>query len=246
MSELRRLLDPSNEANDPRSSSEYDVARGLLESAVDEKPPAGAEGRLREALGLPEGPPPVAPPRASLAIMKWVGLAVLVVGGAAFVRSMLATPSSDPRATSSAEPSTSIVALPSASSSAPSPIEPVPSSAPPAPLAAASSPVRAPAASASAIASSPPKPLSLRAELELLDAIRADLAGGNSTSALAKLDRYDREFQGGALADEAAVLRVEALLAHGDQARAEAFATRFLATHRGTPYESRIRTLLGR
>src|SRR5262249_36945392 len=56
----------------------------------------------------------------------------------------------------------------------------------------------------------------LKSEIAVLDRARAALRAKDSATALAELDRHRLEFPGGALAQEATVLRIEALVARGD------------------------------
>ena len=69
----------------------------------------------------------------------------------------------------------------------------------------------------------------MAAELALLGRVRSSLAAGHRSEALKELDAYDRAFPTSTLAEEAAVLRVDALTAEGHQAAAAAVARRLLA-----------------
>ena len=73
--------------------------------------------------------------------------------------------------------------------------------------------------------------------------MRASLAGGDASAALAELDAYRRAFPDAALDDEATVLRVNALLLRGDRSAATVLANRFLAAHPSSPHAPRLRTL---
>jgi hypothetical protein len=83
-------------------------------------------------------------------------------------------------------------------------------------------------------------------EVSLLDHARRALAGGDPPGALRQLDAFDARFPRGSLAEEAEVLRVEALLAEDDRASATKVAARFLAAHPTSPHAARIRALLAR
>lgn len=87
---------------------------------------------------------------------------------------------------------------------------------------------------------------SLTRELGSLDAARALLGRGDASGALAALDRHDREFAHGSLRAESAMLRVEALLAKGDEAGAKARAKDLLARDPNGPHAKRLRTILER
>lgn len=62
----------------------------------------------------------------------------------------------------------------------------------------------------------------LREQAEALDRVRALLAAGDSTEALARLGDFDRRYAGGSLREEALLLRVEALAHGGIEARRRA------------------------
>jgi hypothetical protein len=82
-------------------------------------------------------------------------------------------------------------------------------------------------------------------EVSLLDTARSALAGGDAAAALRALDRRDREFPRGALGPEALVIRVQAQLARGNRAGAEAAARGFLAKNPGSAQARTLRTILG-
>jgi len=78
-------------------------------------------------------------------------------------------------------------------------------------------------------------------EVELLERVRAKLRAGKSGEALAELDAIGGEIR--SLKTEADLLRVEALLAHGERARAETLADQL--RHRGGGQNFRLKRLLG-
>lgn len=84
----------------------------------------------------------------------------------------------------------------------------------------------------------------LSRELALLDGARSALYHGQSAKALSLLDRREREVGAGALAPEATVLRVHALMRRGDRAGAERVALAFLTTAPRGPHADRLRALL--
>lgn len=71
------------------------------------------------------------------------------------------------------------------------------------------------------------------------------LRAKDARAALDLLDRYDRDFPRGALAPEATVARIEALVAAGDLATARALAETFLAAHADSPLAHRVRRSVG-
>lgn len=110
--------------------------------------------------------------------------------------------------------------------------------APSLPAVAAQGSTVAPAPSAS------PPPKSLRDEAALLESVREALAASQPSRASAALDTYDADFPSGILAQEAAVLRVEALLAAGDLPAARRAADAFEKRHPQSSYLPRVRELV--
>jgi hypothetical protein len=90
----------------------------------------------------------------------------------------------------------------------------------------------------------PPPESPLGRELRSLDAARSALDRNDIADALTALDRYDRAFPGGVLRTEAAMLRVEALLARGDTWEARRRARELLDRDPSGPQAKRLRTIL--
>jgi hypothetical protein len=91
-----------------------------------------------------------------------------------------------------------------------------------------------------------PEPLQseqLAAELTALDEARRAVAAGDAPQAIARLDRMQLEFRAPSLAQEATVVRIEALAKSGAHEAAAEHAARFLRAHPSSPYASRIRRL---
>ena len=89
-----------------------------------------------------------------------------------------------------------------------------------------------------------PLSVSLMAEqVMLLDRARAT-ASLRPDEALAALDAYASRFPGGELTDQAAVVRVEALVARGDRSTAERVAAPYLRGNDTSPIARRMRALL--
>jgi hypothetical protein len=84
----------------------------------------------------------------------------------------------------------------------------------------------------------------LSAELAALDVARRALASGKPHAALRALDEYTRSFRERRLDAEAGVLRIEALFAAGESARARRLAEDFLRANPNGPYEKRVRSLI--
>lgn len=86
---------------------------------------------------------------------------------------------------------------------------------------------------------------SLGAEAAFLRSVREDIGMGRSADALRKLDQYDARFgKKGAMAEEAAVERVEALLQAGKAPEARALATRLLADRPNGTFARKLRSLV--
>jgi hypothetical protein len=84
----------------------------------------------------------------------------------------------------------------------------------------------------------------LKEQTDMLDQARGALTQGDSSRAIATLDELGRRHANGPLAEEATVLRIEALLAAGDRAAGEALAQRFLDQHPSSAYAQRVRSRL--
>jgi hypothetical protein len=87
-------------------------------------------------------------------------------------------------------------------------------------------------------------PESLREEAALLERARAAVTRADTPGALGVLDAYDVRFPTGTLRPEAAVLRVQALLARGDRGAAVAATNAFARANPSSPYLSRLRALV--
>lgn len=81
-------------------------------------------------------------------------------------------------------------------------------------------------------------------EVASLDEARTALDQADPDRALSILQEYARRFPRGALAPEAAVLRIEALVAAGDRPAATRAAQSFLRANPSSPYAQRIESLL--
>jgi len=81
----------------------------------------------------------------------------------------------------------------------------------------------------------------LAGEAALLDEAREAVARRDGAAALALLAQHGRAFPRPALADEAFVLRAEALSVQGEGARLRALALPWLASHPASPYAPRVR-----
>lgn len=90
-----------------------------------------------------------------------------------------------------------------------------------------------------------PSPDNLAEEMRLLDAARTALTHGEAAVALANLARYERSFPSGALAPEASVLKVRALLAAGDRTGAEALGRRVIERAPKSQHADAVRAALG-
>jgi outer membrane protein assembly factor BamD (BamD/ComL family) len=84
----------------------------------------------------------------------------------------------------------------------------------------------------------------LSRELKTLELAHQALAAHNPRTALGVLDRYRAQFPEGRLASEAVLLRVQALVAIGDRAGAQALADAYAAANPGTPYARRLKEIV--
>jgi outer membrane protein assembly factor BamD (BamD/ComL family) len=77
-----------------------------------------------------------------------------------------------------------------------------------------------------------------------VNAARVALSAGDRPRALELLERFETQFPEGVLRPEAAILRIEALVASGDRPAAARAARAFLAANPSSPYAPRIQRLL--
>jgi len=131
--------------------------------------------------------------------------------------------------------------------------------------AAADAPARSPAPAASSLATeagapapgggrlaasrqrgapAPAASLGLSEEVEALERARKALSTKSPQAALRELHAYNQRFPHGELASEETVLRVQALLARGQNEKAVALADRFAAAHPESPLASRVQELV--
>ena len=225
-------------------------AASLLETSRRERPPARARARTLEALGLAVVGSAAATGTAMAATSAATkgGLTLLIkiaalslVGGAIVAGGVAVVHAAHLRA---ARPSPLAVA---SAAVEPRSVEPpagvVPLIDPPSP---------APSAAAPGNVSRPEHPAArgsastevLARELKALELIHEALLGRDPEAALRLLDRYQAQFPHGSLASEATVLRVQALLANGDRARAQALVNGYCSAHPDGPYAKRLNELV--
>jgi hypothetical protein len=217
--------------------------RALLESAhVD----VGSRLAESSCLLLLEGATAPAPTLAASLLSK----KLMLVLGAGLVTSAVLV------ALWSASPSARRPVVPDSSGAALAPHEPAPPASPRPELAVPSAQV-APVDPPQVTSETPEVPARTRAaaparasgrslaeEVALLQSVRRALAAGDAAVALSALDRHTREFKRGVLQLEAGVLRVQALLAHGDKRAAHAWGQQFLSSHPEGPHATRVRNML--
>jgi hypothetical protein len=85
----------------------------------------------------------------------------------------------------------------------------------------------------------------LEEQVDWLDRARSLSASGDAAGALRALDDFDRRFGRSPMAEEAALLRLEATAARGDSSGAAALAQRFLAAHPHSVHAARVRSIVG-
>ncbi len=231
---MKRLLDSD--------ASPFEGA--LLRAVATERPSAELELSMRAALGLDPAPPAapepavVEPPAkaASFAASHPVALvglvaAGLIAGASIAYRDFGSPPALDAgerrdvpnAAVAPAQLSREQASAPSAAALPQVPLEARPR---------AASPPNAKAPSND-----------LGEEMRLIDSARAHVASGAAKQALSVLAAYDRRFPRGALRQEAAVLRVEALEKSGNEKRAAELAKKFVSEHPNSPHVERVQNL---
>ena len=202
----------------------------LFQAAREEPIPDGAVARVLIAAH--------ARPRAPVARLGRV-VKLSLFGAAALAAGVALFASRQERSERiSAEPSSTLIhdqhqAAPSAPVLAPMPVASTVASATPTSNANANSP--APVHSA---------PVSLSDELDTLKIASSSLAAGDTGSALAALDRYDRVLKGKKMRAEATLLRIEALSRSGQVGAASALAQQFVDKNPESPLVDRARSFV--
>ena len=251
MSELERIVDR------PES-----LAAALLKSARDEVPPAQAPARALAVMGISTATASVvATSAAKAAVMagalksttsgvfgaaaKWtlvgVSAATLTVGAVRQYQAHTARNAGQAMSSSKDLPARN---MPQRKEPllAPAPVPPTPP-APSLPSTRATEPRTAvPSGAVNVIEQ--PVAHSLTEEVAALDKVRAAAQAHNPALMLRLLNDYQREFPNGALAIEARVLLVEALVQSGQTVAAMPLARQLLNAAPSGPHASRIRALL--
>jgi hypothetical protein len=229
-------------SSDPNLLDTTEFERRLLEAAGAERPPAELSARMAGALGLPPSPGLGPLPTAKLG-GGWLSVGVIAAAlGGAYGAWTLAQPAKE---ASSPAPAVSSVKSTALDVSPQSVIEP-PAAAPvePLPPAPANSQATLPRGSkGSSEANAAPERGDLREEIRLIDAVRSALAAHAPAEAQSLLKRYAARFPGGTFAQEAAVLRIEALEQSGQHQKARALSRDFQSKHPSSPLSERLRRL---
>lgn len=257
----RRLLESAKtDASTPGAMQRALSGVGLASSAVVAAKVAAA-GTQSGASALGTGTAAAVAAKAGLAtVMVWVGVGfagtVALVGGAAMLsgnaQRQVSAPATSAAVASAAAASSPVaeVALPAASAPLTS-ARPANASTPAAPGVVVESQLQAgetvpeitlPSArvfEAPATVSS-----SSLVQVAELSAIRKAIAAKQPAVALTQLDRFARQYPASPLAEEARVLRIEALHALGRTGAAAALAKDFLASHPTSVYEARVRAAI--
>jgi hypothetical protein len=90
-----------------------------------------------------------------------------------------------------------------------------------------------------------PTETDLSGELGMLEEARRALSARNYGLALTTLDGYTQKFPRRKMGSEATVLRIETLVAKGDDAAARELGRSFLRAQPRSPYAKRVRSLIG-
>lgn len=249
------------------TSPDESFRNALLQSAADDGPAPAALDRELARLGLATVAGTVALTAASGATAKvcaaslfsttFAKVAILatvaLVGAGGYVATREQGPgapttgsmptTAEPLATTSTATPVVATATPVVATTEPVVTAPVIVTAPE-PVAAAPAKEKAVARTITSAAIAEERTRTLAAEVALIDRART-LARSSPGESMAALDEYARTFPGGTLRDEAAVVRVEALLAAGRRSDAERTAQPYLRDRPNTPIARRLSDLLG-
>jgi hypothetical protein len=217
----------------------------LLEAARGERLSPAARSRILAGVGatalVATSATTAAAAGSGVGLLTKLVVATVLVGGVGAGVAWKATGWSRPRAA----PSPAVTAV--ATAVDPPPVQAPPAEAgdtPAAPGSGTSAPEPAATAAPRARAPSVASSATLSDEVRALDRARRALSSDSPETALRELGRYERRFPKGALGAEETVLRVQALLARGDNERAVALADQFAAAHPDSPYARRVLELV--
>jgi TolA-binding protein len=228
-----------------------DFEKAMLEAGISDGPTPQSAGKTAAALGiagLTVGGTGIASGATAAGLplaLKLLGLGALVVATTVGVgvatrswvsRSPVAT--HGPVASSAVAPASTVAAPPEATTSSDAPAASIESAAlaPPPSLRARPAPATTP--------STHTPGATLADETASLDVARAALRSDEPSQAIQALDAYSKSYPHGMLAQEALVLRIEALTRVGDASGARTMATAFLHTYPKSPYAARVRFLV--
>lgn len=112
------------------------------------------------------------------------------------------------------------------------------------PNAVVADPMTAPGPSTGALPATVTSSEKLLQEVKTLDRAKSALSSGNGSAALSALDEHDRSFPNGALAPEATVLRVRALVLSGNRSAALGIARNVVRANPQSAHAQALRNLL--
>ena len=259
--------------NDPKRWSEDGAdsfERDLLASAKDDAMSDASKAALFANLGAmgPLAPPPLAAPgelatgaakgfaSASLSTKVIVGLSVVAVLGAAAFAFRPQAPRGDAAATTPAAAAAASAVVAAPTESPPAAVPAVPAVRELNPAGTAMAPAALPSTRKALGSAAEPKngqPSSpaeidvdaLGRETAALDEVRAALREGDTSRALSRLNAFAKEHPRAVLAEEAAVLRIEAHAARGEHVQATTLGKLWLRVHPKSAYADRIRRAMG-
>jgi hypothetical protein len=239
------------------SDQPTELERMLLNAAARERPSLEQHMRVRRALGLPRA---TSIPTSSLGTgmsvggkaVVWSLLSVGAIAALLFTRDApLVAPSqrSAPvEAVALVPPPVGLgvgtgpaVSSPDALGAAPI-ASPLPDLAPPKAV-SVSGRARSTSNSKLALAATPAS--DLREQIRLIEQARAAVGKQDPSLVLRTLDSYAGRFPKGSFGQEAAVLRMEALVQRGEQARAASLARTFIAKYPSSTHANRVERISG-
>lgn len=250
MSDPKRLLDMGAD----------DFEREVLKSALPDRGSARAYERTLTAIAagtaitVATAATSAASPVGASVVLKWLGVGALLgfaTAGSVSVALERSTPPAPPPAHVRSL-AAQVVEAPSPKLTAPTPapidVEPSEKIEPRAggndPSAVVADPVTAPGPSTGVLPSPVTSSEKLLQEVKMLDRAKSALSSGNGSAALSALDEHDRSFPNGALAPEATVLRVRALVLAGNRSAALGIARNVVRANPESAHATALRNLL--
>jgi hypothetical protein len=238
-----------------------EIERAILGSWGRRQPASGAHARVLAAVGATAGLPTataspgasasLAPAKAAVltssTLAKWLAVVLAFSAAAGLAGYVVLRPRTSPPPLPPVSVSPALSSYPAPSQADPTAAEPPPGAEHELSVTGTVATTNAPGSAVAPPAVRKPaagEPSSLVEQVQMIDRARQADRANDPIAAIAELDAYEARFPAGLLNQEAAEIRIDALLRKGDRALADQLAARFLARYPASPYAREIRARL--